>query len=152
MAKGRAIPGSWRLLVVAEDYCGDSANTVPYVARLAEALGNLDVRIVDSRAGRGVMDAFPTPDGRGATPTMVLLDGNGEPVGCLVEQPRPLQDWWLGEAREIEDEEERFDRKYAWYDEDAGASTTAEVVEIMAGAAQGVPVCRPWGEAAPAGS
>jgi hypothetical protein len=142
----RQIPGSWRLLVVAEDYCGDSANTVPYVAGLADALDNLDIRVVDSRAGSGVMDAFQTPDGRGATPTMVLLNDQGEPAGCLVEQPRPLQEWWLGEAKEIEDRDERYDRKYAWYDEDAGASTTAEIVEIMAGAAAGTPVCRPWEE------
>ena len=147
LATAREIPGSWRLLVVAEDYCGDSANTVPYVARLAEALDNLDLRVVDSRAGAGVMDAFLTPDGRGATPTMVLLDDQGEPVGCLVEQPQPLQTWWLGDAKEIEDDDERFDRKYAWYDEDAGASTTAEIVEIMAGAAAGSPVCRPWSDA-----
>jgi hypothetical protein len=117
------------------------------VASLAEVLDNLEIRVVDSRAGRGVMDAFPTPDGRGATPTMVLLDEEGEPAGCLVEQPRPLQEWWLGEAREIADEGERFDRKYAWYADDAGASTNAEIVEIMAGAAAGTPVCRPWAEA-----
>ena len=147
LAKARQIPGSWRLLVVAEDYCGDSANTVPYVARLAEALDNLDLRVVDSRAGAGVMDAFRTPDGRGATPTMVLLNDQGEPAGCLVEQPQPLQTWWLGEARGIEDDEERFNRKYAWYAEDAGSSTTAEIVEIMAGAAAGTPVCRPWSDA-----
>lgn len=144
LGAAREIPGSWRLLVVAEDYCGDSANTVPWVAGLAESLDNLDLRVVDSRTGRSVMEAFPTPDGRGATPTMVLLDEDGEAVGCLVEQPRPLQDWWLGEAREIDDEQERYDRKYAWYDDDGGASTRAEIVEIMAGAAAGTPVCRPW--------
>ncbi|HSM07192.1 MAG TPA: thioredoxin family protein [Longimicrobiales bacterium] len=146
LAAGRAIPGSWRLLVVAEDYCGDSANTVPYVARLAEALDNLEVRIVDSSEGRGVMEAYRTPDGRGATPTMVLLDASGAEAGCLVEQPQPLQQWWLGDARDV-DEDERFERKYAWYDEDAGASTTAEVVEMMAGAAAGTPVCRAGGAA-----
>jgi hypothetical protein len=146
LASAREIPGSWRLLVVAEDYCGDSANTVPYVASLADALDNLEIRVVDSRAGRGVMDAFPTPDGRGATPTMILIDEGGEPAGCLIEQPRPLQEWWLGEAREIEDQDERFERKYAWYAQDAGASTNAEIVGIMAGAAAGEPVCRPWSE------
>jgi hypothetical protein len=143
LVAGQAIPGSWELLVVAEDYCGDSANTLPYVARLDEALDNLEVRVVDSRSGRGVMEAFPTPDGREATPTMVLLNDRGEPMGCLVEQPRPLQRWWLGEAQEIE-REERYRQKYDWYDDDAGASTTAEIVEIMAGAAAGTPVCPAW--------
>ena len=149
LASARQIPGSWRLLVVAEDYCGDSANTVPYVAGLADELDNLEIRIVNSRTGRGVMEAFPTPDGRGATPTMVLLDDGGRPVGCLVEQPRPLQEWWLSEAKEIEDDQARYDEKYAWYARDAGRSTTSEIVEIMAGAAAGTPICRAWAEGAP---
>ena len=95
-----------------------------------------------SREGRPVMEAYRTPDGRAATPTMVLLDENGEASGCLVEQPQPLQTWWLGEAQEIADEDARYDRKYAWYDEDAGASTTAEIVDLMRAASQGQAVCR----------
>ena len=35
-----------RLLVVAEDWCTDSANTIPYVARLA-ALAGVELRILD---------------------------------------------------------------------------------------------------------
>lgn len=142
LASARTIPGSWRLLVVAEDWCGDSANTLPYAARLGEAVEGLEVRVVDSRAGRDLMQAYPTPDGRAATPTLVLLDETGTEVGCMVEQPRVLQEWWLGEAREISDEDERFEQKYAWYDEDAGRSTVAEVVAMMEGAAAGTPVCR----------
>lgn len=142
LAEAREIPGAWRLLVVAEDWCGDSANTLPYVARLDDALDNLDVRVVDSRTGRGVMEAHPTPDGRAATPTMVLLGPDGGEAGCLVEQPRPLQEWWLGDARAITDEDARLAEKYAWYDRDAGASVTREVVEIMRRASEGKPLCR----------
>src|SRR5688500_621170 len=32
----RALPGRRRLLVVAEDWCGDSVNTIPYLARLID--------------------------------------------------------------------------------------------------------------------
>lgn len=142
LAEAREIPGMWRMLVVAEDWCGDSANTLPYVARLDEALENLEVRVVDSTAGRRVMEAHPTPDGRAATPTMVLLGPGGEVAGCLVEQPQPLQAWWLGEAKTIADEDARLAEKYAWYDRDAGASIIREVVDLMRGAAEGTPVCR----------
>lgn len=142
LASAREIPGSWRLLVVAEDWCGDSANTLPYVAKLAEELDNLDVRVVKSAEGREIMEAHPTPDGRVATPTMVMLDEGGALVGCLVEQPRVLQEWWLGEARKIEDEGARFARKYAWYDDDAGASIMTEIVQLMRAASEGSPVCR----------
>jgi hypothetical protein len=47
-----SVPGEWRLLVVAEDWCGDSAHTIPYVAKLVDVAGNLDMRIIDATAGR----------------------------------------------------------------------------------------------------
>lgn len=147
LASAREIPGSWRLLAVAVDRCGDSANTVPYLARLDEALPNLEMRIVEPEdGGQAVMDAHPTPDGRAATPTFVLLDGEGNHAGCIVEQPQELQGWWLGEATEFP-MRERLDRKYAWYDADAGASIQGEVVALMEAAARGTPICRlPEGE------
>jgi hypothetical protein len=145
VGEAREIPGAWRLLVVAEDWCGDSANTVPHVARLADQVENLEVRVVRSGPGRGIMATHLTPDGRTATPTMVLLDEEGDEVGCLVEQPPELQEWWLGEAVNIVDEQERFEQKYAWYAEDAGASTQAAVVELMRAASRGEVVCRAGG-------
>jgi hypothetical protein len=33
----RELPGRWRLLVLAEDRCGDAVNTIPAVAALGEA-------------------------------------------------------------------------------------------------------------------
>lgn len=147
VGEAREIPGDWRLLVVAEDRCSDSANTVPHIARLADDLENLDVRIVRSGPGRGIMATHLTPDGRTATPTMVLLNGDGREVGCLVEQPPELQAWWLGEARDIADEAERMTRKFAWYDEDAGASTQAAIVELMEAASRGEVICRAGGRA-----
>src|SRR3954468_17220904 len=42
----RALPNKRRILVVAEDWCPDSANTVPYVARLVDgAPERLEMRV-----------------------------------------------------------------------------------------------------------
>src|SRR5437764_9487556 len=43
-----------RVLIVAEDWCTDSVNTVPYIANVAEAAG-VDVRVVDRAQGEAVM-------------------------------------------------------------------------------------------------
>ncbi len=51
-SRARAVPGRWHVLVVAEDWCGDSVNTVPYLARLVERLDRVDLRVVDSDMGR----------------------------------------------------------------------------------------------------
>lgn len=36
----RDVPGRWRLLTIADDWCGDAVNILPVVARLAERTSN----------------------------------------------------------------------------------------------------------------
>src|SRR6476659_2279195 len=70
----RSLPEKRRLLIVMEDWCSDSANTVPYIARLVDgAPERLEMRVVNREAGKAVMEAHRTPDGRTATPTIVVL-------------------------------------------------------------------------------
>jgi hypothetical protein len=147
LARARAVGGAWRMLVVAEDWCGDSVHNVPYLARLADEVDGLELRVVDSKAGRGILDGHRTPDGREATPTLVLLDDAGSVAGCWVERPAELQAWWLDNAELAR--EARVDHVYAWYEEDRGRSAVRELVERLEAAAAGTPICeaRPPGEA-----
>lgn len=142
LARAQAIPGQWRVLVMAEDWCGDSANTIPYLARLLEQLDQVEMRVVNSEVGAAIGEAHQTPDGRSATPTVVVLDERGNDVGCWVERPTALQEWFLAESTENGADDALYDRKYAWYDWDVGQSTMAEVTDVLAGAAAGTPVCR----------
>ena len=47
--------------MVAVDSCSDSVNTIPYLARLVEMVDGFDMRVVNSRVGRKVMEDHPTP-------------------------------------------------------------------------------------------
>jgi hypothetical protein len=116
-----------RLLVVTADWCGDSVHSVPYIATLAARAG-VDLRVVDFRAGRPVMEANRTPDGRASTPTVVLLRGD-QPVAAWVERPASLQSWYLGMTGQISDEE-RLERQLAWYGWNRGADALAEIVVL----------------------
>ena len=138
--QAREIPGNWRLLVVGEDWCSDSVNTIPYLARLIEGASGLDMRIVNSDEGRWVMEAHPTPDGRPATPTVIVLNEEGEKVGCWSERPAVLQDWWLTNPDDLRGRD-KLNAKFAWYDEDAGAETLREILEIVKAASDGSPQC-----------
>lgn len=129
-----SLPFRWWFLVVAEDWCGDSANTIPYVAKLVDVVDNLDLRIIDSEVGRAIMEAHRTPDGRAATPTVLLLTEDFREVGCWVERPAKLQQWVLENEARL-DEEELLERKYAWYEADEGQETVAEMVRMIESAA-----------------
>lgn len=116
-----------RLLIVAEDWCVDSAHTVPYVAKLAAASG-VELRIVGRDLGAPLMASHPTRDGRPATPTIVLIR-DGRDVGAWVERPAPLQDLFFSMATNP-DSARRFADRASWYDADRGRTAIAEVLAI----------------------
>ncbi|GMV07241.1 MAG: hypothetical protein AMXMBFR53_35160 [Gemmatimonadota bacterium] len=138
--RARAVGGSWRILAIAEDWCGDSAYNLPYVAKLVEAVEGLELRIVDSTAGRAVMRAHRTPDGRPATPTFLLLDASWDEVGCFVERPAPLMAWYQ-ENRTSMDTDALHAYIVDFYERDGGTSTVTDVLEMLEAAAAGRPRC-----------
>jgi hypothetical protein len=120
----RRISSNLSIVAVAEDWCPDSVNTLPYVARLAASL-NIPFRIVDKTVGETLMRRYRTPDGRMATPTIVLLRGGTE-IGAFVERPAVVQRWFLSMADSPEDAK-RFGDRQSWYDADRGQSLLAEL-------------------------
>ena len=138
--RAKAVGGQWRIVAVAEDWCGDSANTVPYLVRLAEQVPGLEIRIANSKDGRWLMERHRTPDGRAATPTIVLLDPEGEERGCFVERPARLRDWVSENKPKLSDED--FQKaKMTWYREDRGRETVKEMVELLEAAGKGPTTC-----------
>jgi len=131
LARGRALAGPIRLLVVLEDGCSDSANTIPYLATFADSLGFvLDIRLVNSAEGKWVMERHRTGDGRAATPTVVILDAEGNDAGCWVERPAALARW-MNDNRARLSQQDLMDGKFAWYNEDRGTSTVREILDIL---------------------
>lgn len=140
VARARAVPGTWRFLVVAEDWCRDSVESIPYLARLVEAVPSLGLRIVTSREGAEVMRRHPTSDGRRATPTIVLLDATSADRGCFVERPAGLRRW-IDANRQRLDEPALQRGQRDWYRRDRGREVTREVVDLLEAAASGAPRC-----------
>lgn len=140
LARAQALPGRWRLLVIAVDACSDSVNTIPFLARLVAAVPQLEMRVISPSAGRALMAARPTPDGRAATPTVIVLNEAGEEAGCWIERPAALQAIAI-EARAGGGTPDFASRKAAWYEADAGASTVNEIVAVLERAAAGARGC-----------
>lgn len=130
----RLIEGKWHLLAVAEDRCSDSANTIPYLSVLLDEMDNLSLRIVDSDRGQDVLEDHHTPDGRSATPTVILLDEDYREVGAWVERPAELQEWAM-ENRGGMSSSEFLEAKFAWYDKDSGRQTVDEIISLIEAAA-----------------
>jgi len=140
VARARSVGDKWQLLVVARDACGDSMNSVPYAARLADSVPGLSLRIVSPNDGQLAQGAHRTQDGRMATPTFVLLDARGADVGCLVELPAPLRRW-TDAARATVSNDSLHSYRSAFYERDRGVSLATELVEMLESAQAGTPRC-----------
>ncbi len=136
-SRARAL-GNVRILVITEYGCSDSANSVPVLARLAEAAPNLEMRLVNSATGRPWAEKHRTPDGRTATPTVLILDDEFRIRSAWVEQPKELQAFWLPIMARKETGA-RFGEKAEWYSKDEGRAIMRELVETIEAAASRAP-------------
>jgi len=117
-----------QLLVVSEDWCPDSAYSVPYVARLAQSAG-IPLRVLDRTAGESLMAAHRTSDGRTVTPTIVLAR-NGRDVGAWIERPAELQQMFFSMSTNAENAK-RFSQRHLWYESDGGVTVLKEVLALI---------------------
>lgn len=122
------VAGTWRLLALSEDWCGDAVSTLPVIARLADQAG-LDFRVLGRDANPDLMDAHLTSGSR-SIPVVMVLDARFRERAWWGPRPAALQRWMTGEALLIP-KEDRNRRKRAWYARDRGRTTVAEVVEAV---------------------
>ena len=134
VTRATAAGSGWKLLVVTISSCGDSVNSVPYLASFLDKVPSIEMRLISPTAGKAVQEAHRTPDGRAATPTVILLDGEFNERGCWVERPVPLQDAMKDPA---------FGSRQEWYDKDRGASALDEIVQMIEAAHAGSVKCAP---------
>ncbi len=131
LARTRALPAPYRLLVLLEDWCGDAINTVPYLARLAELVPGLELRVLRRDEHPALMDAHLSPTGGRAIPVVMALDAHGRELGWWGSRPAPLQAWVTSpEARAMEPAD-RYREVRRWYARDRGRTTLLEVVQLL---------------------
>jgi len=140
LSRAKAVPGLWKVLAIAEDWCKDSANTIPYIARLIEELPARELRIVSATDGKWVMEGHKTRDGRTATPTVLLLGPDFTERGCFIESPQKLSALVTGWKAKLSDNA-WHEKKAAWYRADHGRETLDEFLAMLEGAANGTPKC-----------
>ena len=134
-AQARAVRGSWRLLALSEDWCGDAANILPVVARLAEAAPGLDLRVLARDENLDLMDAHLTNGRSRSIPVIMLLDADGRERGWWGPRPAALQKWVMEEGMKMEPES-RYREVRRFYARDKGRSIVEELLALLRQAEQ----------------
>jgi hypothetical protein len=120
------------LLVISEGWCGDAAQILPVINKMANESGMLDLKIVLRDENSALMDEFLT-NGARSIPKLILVEKDAIEVrGSWGPRPHDA-------AKLIMDNKEKFGRitpeakeeLQKWYLHDKGLSTMEEIVLLL---------------------
>jgi len=129
LSRVRALDGCRRLLILADDWCGDAVNTVPVIVRLAEGSKHVEARIVPRDRFPEIRDRHLT-NGKRSIPVAIMIDDRGEPRGHWGPRPEVLQSLVTSELLEHSGAD-RYREIRRWYARDRGASTAREIAGLI---------------------
>lgn len=119
-------------LLISEGWCGDAAQIVPIIHKMAELSPKIDLKIVLRDENDDLMDQFLTNGSRGI-PKLIVLDKNTlEVLGDFGPRPQGAKQLILDYKAEhgVVDETAKTNLQL-WYLHDKGLSTQQEIMELM---------------------
>jgi hypothetical protein len=118
-----------RLLVLAADWCGDAANTVPVLARLVDLVHGMELRILERDRFPQVMARYLT-NGTRSIPIVIALDEALRELGHWGPRPAALQEWAVANKKTMPSPQ-RYAYARKWYAKDKGESTLRELLAAL---------------------
>ena len=119
-----------RWVVITESWCGDAAQSLPALARLAEAIPEVKFDIVLRDENPELIDAFLTNGGR-SIPKALFMDANGEILHHWGPRPQVLQEAFLAEHNAGIPHEQSVLMMQDWYNNDKGANVAQEILALI---------------------
>lgn len=129
LERAKNLKQQWHFLVLSEDWCGDSINTLPLIARLVDQAPMIDMRIIGRDANADVMDNHLTNGGR-SIPVIILLDSDFVERGWWGPRPAQLQRWVVETGLALS-KEDRYREVRTWYARDHGRAVLSELLEMI---------------------
>ena len=136
LEEARMIPGTWHLLALSADWCGDAVNSIPVLARLAEEVSAFELRVLSVEENPDLLDSHLTNGRSRSIPIVLLLDNDFQEHGWWGPRPRPLQEWVIKEGLSMPSAD-RYKRIRRYYAKDRGRTMFRELFTLLAPTAQG---------------
>lgn len=118
-------------LVIAEGWCGDAAQILPIINKMAEISSFIDLKIVLRDDNDELMSQFLTNGGK-AIPKLIILDENNNVIADWGPRPEParklIADYKA--ANGVVDEPVKIELQ-KWYLHDKGITTQNEIMALM---------------------
>jgi len=130
----RALPRPVKVVVLAEDWCGDVIANLPVLGRLAQDSGKLDVRIFLRDQNDDIMQRYLNKGQFKSIPVFVFFDDSFRELGHWIERPPSVTEVRAKRRKEIFAAHPEFGSPDAPVDqlaEDVRVRLQAELVKIQ---------------------
>jgi hypothetical protein len=119
-----------RWIVITESWCGDAAQSLPVIARLAAIIPEVKLDIVLRDENPELIDAFLTNGGR-SIPKVLFGDDSGEILHHWGPRPKVLQEAFLLEHNAGVPHDQSVLMMQEWYNKDKGSEVTKEILQLL---------------------
>ncbi len=126
-----AAPQTWYVLT--EAWCGDAAQSIPVIAKVAHLNPMISLRLLLRDQHPEIMDAYLTNGGR-SIPKLIALDADGRELFTWGPRPKMLQQLlWDYKANPTKPYAEFQEDSQRWYNVDKTQSLQLELTELLRG-------------------
>lgn len=117
-------------LVITEDWCGDSAQNLPYIVKIAESSPLISLRILLRDDNLETMDLYQT-NGTRSIPKLVAFDNNGNEL--FTWGPRPKEGAELVATLKSQgiDKDTFLAELQKWYSQNKGQAVSSEIMTLL---------------------
>lgn len=119
-------------LVITEAWCGDAAQSIPYISKLADLNPNIHLKLILRDENSELMDAYLT-EGARSIPKLIVLNDKLEELGTWGPRPKYLQDRL--KAYKLDpmgvSSKEFSEGTHLWYAKDKNQSLERELMDLF---------------------
>lgn len=130
-------PQLW--MVITEDWCGDSAQTLPVIAALAAMNDLIELKIIYRDTHPEIMDAYLT-NGKRAIPVLVVFDGADRELFRWGPRPEPAAALARESLAQGLPKTEFYPKLHLWYGRDRGNTVSEEFLKLLRQFAPTLPI------------
>lgn len=120
-------PQNW--ILITEPWCGDAANSVPLIEKMAELSPNINLNIQLRDSGSEI-DNYLTNGGK-SIPKLIVRDEEGNDLFTWGPRPKEAQELVIKQKDLDLSADEKYANVLKWYLKDKGQSIQNEIIELM---------------------
>lgn len=117
-------------LIISEAWCGDAAQNLPWIIKMAERSKHIDVAIVLRDENEELMDLFLT-NGSQSIPKLIALDQHMEVLYTWGPRPKLMEDTRMALKTAGKDYTDILQTLHMMYAKDRGNSIQKEFLELL---------------------